>query len=228
MKKLNDISIRILDLILCVFALLVFSPVLIIVGFVLLFSGEGDIFYRQLRVGRAGKTFLLLKFATMLRDSSNMGAGDITVKNDPRVLPIGKFLRKTKINEFPQLINIIRGDMSLIGVRPVTPKIYNVYPGKIRDKVFEMPPGLSGVGSIIFRNEESLLNTSTDPISFHTNVISPYKLSLDCWYSENRNIVRYIFLIILTIFAVLSPALSKSITNYLGLPPPPEALKSIL
>ena len=104
-------------------ALVLLSPLLLPLMFILRVTGEGEIFFPQSRVGRGGKDFKLYKFATMLKDSPNMGTGTVTVKNDPRVLPMGGFLRKTKINELPQLINIFNGDMSVIGPRPSNPAL---------------------------------------------------------------------------------------------------------
>jgi lipopolysaccharide/colanic/teichoic acid biosynthesis glycosyltransferase len=119
---------RVLDIILSSIALIVLFPFMILVMLILKLTGEHYIFYGQTRIGRNGKSFKLLKFATMLKDSPLMGAGDITVKYDPRVLPFGGFLRKTKINELPQLINILIGDMSVVGPRPQTPKNFDYFP----------------------------------------------------------------------------------------------------
>ena len=104
---------------------------------------------------------MFLEFATMLKDSPNIGTGTITVQNDPRVLPIGKFLRKTKINELPQLINVFTGEMSLIGPRPLTSENFSMYPKEAQNTIKKMRPGLSRVGSIIFRNEETLIKIPT-------------------------------------------------------------------
>ncbi len=110
---------RLLDIILSGLALLVLSPLMIPIAIGLVLTGEHEIFYFQSRVGRGGQMFKLFKFATMLKNSPNIGTGTITLKNDPRILPMGKFLRNTKINELPQLLNILRGDMSFVGPRPL-------------------------------------------------------------------------------------------------------------
>ena len=119
--------VRFFDIFFSGLALIVLSPLLVPVVIILKFTGEGEVFYLQDRVGKDGKIFKLMKFATMLKDSPNMGTGTVTVKDDPRVLPFGKFLRKTKINELPQLLNILKGDISIIGWRPQTKKYYYLF-----------------------------------------------------------------------------------------------------
>ena len=133
---------RVLDILLSGLALLVFSPLLIPVALILRFTGEGEIFYLQDRVGKNGKLFKLIKFATMLKDSPNIGTGLLTTQGDPRVLPLGRILRKTKFNELPQLINIFLGDMSIIGPRPQTKSHIELFSEDVRKKIAEVPPGL--------------------------------------------------------------------------------------
>ena len=115
---------RFFDIFFSGLALLFLSPLLVPIFIILKFSGEGEVFFLQERIGKGGDVFKLFKFATMLKDSPNIGTGTVTMKGDPRVLPVGKFLRKTKINELPQLLNIFFGDMSVIGPRPLTPKTF--------------------------------------------------------------------------------------------------------
>ena len=150
--------IRLFDFVLSGIALLFLSPLLLLVMLALRSSGEGEVFYRQQRVGRDGKMFGLLKFATMLKASPNMGTGVLTVKNDPRVLPVGRILRKTKINELPQLVNIFLGDMSVIGRRPLAKKHFDILSPATRSLLVNAKPGLSGIGSIVFRDEENILD----------------------------------------------------------------------
>ena len=167
---------RIMDISLAGIALLALSPLLIPVMIILKLTGENYVFYMQERVGIGGKYFGILKFATMLVDSPNLATGDITVQNDTRVFPFGRILRKTKINELPQIINVLKGDMALIGPRPVTPNHFSLYSDEAKEIIAKMRPGLSGVGSLLFRGEESL--TSGIDIShheFYEKYISPYK-----------------------------------------------------
>ena len=196
------------DILFSVIALLILLPLFFIVVPLLIFTGEGEIFYKQERIGKGGKPFLIVKFATMLKDSPNIGTGTLTVQNDPRVLPFGKFLRKTKINELPQLINILLGDMSLIGPRPLTPDKYKFYPPQERDIVYSNRPGLSGVGSIVFRDEESYVSNQSDPEKFYRDVIAPAKLALELWFSRNCSLLNYFFLILITVWVVVFPKTS--------------------
>ena len=145
---------RVFDIIFSGLALIVLSPLMLPLIFLLKITGEGEIFFLQSRVGHGGKHFQLYKFATMLKNSPNMGTGTVTVHNDPRILPIGGFLRKTKINELPQLLNVLRGDMSLIGPRPQTLRCFNAFPEFLQSTIVSVKPGLSGIGSLYFRDEE--------------------------------------------------------------------------
>jgi hypothetical protein len=134
---------RLLDILFSGLAILVLSPILLLVALALRFSGEGEVLYLQERVGLRGKPFKLWKFATMLKNSPNMGTGVFTVKDDPRVLPAGRFLRRTKINELPQLVNIFKGDMSVVGPRPQTRRCFEAFPERLQEVISSMRPGLS-------------------------------------------------------------------------------------
>lgn len=219
--------IRFFDIVFSGIALLILSPLLLTVALVLRFTGEREVFFRQQRVGKDGRMFGLIKFATMLKDSPNIGDGLLTAKNDPRVLPVGKFLRRTKINELPQLINIFKGDMSVIGPRPQARPHFEVFPGPDKEVLKTVSPGLSGIGSIVFRNEEVLLETADDKERFYAEVIAPYKSSLERWYIERRGLGMYFTLILLTAQAVLFPS-SRLYRRLLpGLPVPPAELASV-
>jgi len=219
---------RFFDIIFSSIALLVLSPLLIPVVIVLKMTGESKIFYLQKRIGEEGNLFNLYKFATMLEDSPNIGSGTITMKDDTRILPFGKYLRKTKINELPQLLNIFFGDMSIIGPRPLTKQTFGYYDTNTQLKIKKVKPGLSGIGSIIFRKEEEIMHGKKASIEFYNNVIAPYKGKLEEWYVSNRNIVMYFILIFLTIWVVFFQN-SKVIWNvYKTLPIPPDEIKSLL
>jgi len=195
---------RFFDILFSGMALAVLSPFLVPIAVVLKFTGEGEIFYVQQRVGKDGKMFGLLKFATMLKDSPNMDMGTVTVKNDPRILPIGGFLRKTKINELPQLINILKGDMSVIGPRPQAERCFLAFPVNAQEAIIQVKPGLSGIGSIVFRDEESILeDDNIDRLKFYDDVIAPYKGKLEEWYVKHQNLYTYFMLIGLTVWVVL-------------------------
>jgi len=215
---------RFFDIVFSGIALVLLSPLLLPLMFILRVTGEGEIFFPQSRIGRGGKHFKLYKFATMLKDSPNIGTGTVTVKNDPRVLPMGGFLRKTKINELPQLINIFNGDMSLIGPRPQTQRCFDAFPLSSQSEIIKVRPGLSGVGSIVFRNEEEMMYANNNPDKFYDEIVMPYKGKLEEWYVKNLSISLYFHLIFITIYVVLFPS-GKTVWAVLRkLPEPPESL----
>lgn len=217
--------IRLLDIVFSLVALLVLSPLLLPIALLLRITGEGEIFFRQQRVGKGGQLFGLLKFATMLKNSPNIGSGLHTLANDPRVLPFGGFLRKTKINELPQLLNILKGDMSVIGPRAQTPPHFDVFPAHVREQLVKVRPGLSGIGSIVFRDEERLLSRpGIVHETYYRDVIAPYKGELELWYLRHQGLRIYLILIALTVLVVLAPE-SFAYKRWLpDLPLPPEGL----
>ena len=219
---------RFFDLVFSSLALVILSPLLIPIIVILRLSGEGEIFFLQDRVGKNGKVFKLFKFATMLKDSPNIGSGTLTIKNDPRILPVGKLLRKTKINELPQLLNIFFGDMSLIGPRPLAIQNFNSYSKEIQNTITLVRPGLSGIGSIIFRNEEEIIDEKNASIDFYNNLIAPYKGSLEQWFVSNKGIFIYFLSIFVTIWAVLFPKTKLAWKLFKDLPEPPNELKEKL
>ena len=141
----------------------------------------------------------------MMKNSDQIGAGTVTLKDDYRVLPVGKFLRKTKINELPQLFNILLGEMSIIGPRPLHKKQFSFYPEEDQIIITSTLPGLSGVGSIVFRDEEKILQKSNDPEKTYKEKISPEKAKLEKWYIEHKSLHLYFKLIFLTVIAVFLP-----------------------
>ena len=219
---------RFLDICFSGFALALLSPLLVPLALVLRFSGENEIFFLQERIGKGGAMFKLFKFATMLKDSPNIGTGTVTMKGDPRVLPIGKFLRKTKINELPQLLNIFFGDMSVIGPRPLTSQTFGSYSQSTQEVVKRVRPGLSGVGSIIFRGEEEIMHGASASVDFYDNVIAPYKGSLEEWFVENKGLYIYSLAIFMTVWVVLIPTTKMAWTVFKGLPEPPAELRQAL
>ena len=215
---------RVFDISFSAIALIISSPFLLLLMGLLRCTGEGDIFYTQQRVGKGGKEFGLLKFATMLRDSPNIGTGVITVRNDPRVLPIGRLLRKTKLNELPQLWNIFRGDLSIVGPRPMVPSTYQAYPPDARELLDSVKPGLSGVGSVVFRDEEAFLDAADDPRHFYNRVVIPYKAQLERWYVEHMSLRLYFEVILLTAWAIVFRNTRLPWYLWPSLPNPPKEL----
>jgi lipopolysaccharide/colanic/teichoic acid biosynthesis glycosyltransferase len=215
---------RSLDVVLSFLALVVLAPFLLPVVVILKFTGEGEVFYIQERAGRGGNSFGLYKFATMLKNSPNIGAGEITVRGDPRVLPFGEFLRKTKLNELPQLWNIFIGDMSVVGPRPMVLNTYAHYPEEAREKLNTIKPGLTGIGSIVFRDEERYLADRDEPMEFYREHIIPYKSDLELWFVENNTLWLYIKIIFVTAWVVVFPSSTIVDKAFDGIPSLPDSL----
>ncbi|MFZ4699454.1 MAG: sugar transferase [Candidatus Methylumidiphilus sp.] len=203
------ITKRIFDIVVSLIMLLVLAPILIPIVIALKLSGEGCIWYFQERVGYKNSTFSIYKFATMLKDSPNMSTGIITTIGDPRITPMGGILRKTKINELPQLLNILLGDMSFVGPRPVMRISFEAYPAEIQAVIYNIKPGLTGVGSIVFRDEEELItkkmNAGEDTWNFYTNKIYPHKGELENWYQNHLSFITDVKLMLLTALVVIFP-----------------------
>lgn len=198
---------RFLDILLSGIAILLLSPLLLPVMVILKCTGEHDIFYGQERIGYKNQHFKILKFATMLRDSPNMTGGLHTTHGDPRVLPFGRFLRKTKINELPQLFNIFKGDMSIVGPRPLVDKTFAPYSDEVKSKIYSVKPGLTGIGSVVFRDEETILSQSdVSADECYAQVIAPYKGVLEMWYLEHVGFMTDMKLIFLTAWVVIFPS----------------------
>ena len=135
-----------------------------------------------------------------------MGSGLITLRNDPRVTPVGKFLRITKINELPQVFNVLLGDMSIVGPRPLVDKTFKAYPKSVQSRVYHCKPGITGIGSIVFRDEEALMSmTGIPPQEYYQKIIAPYKGELELWYQEHQSFWVDLTIIFLTGWVVLFP-----------------------
>ena len=220
--------VRVFDIFFSGLALILLLPFLLIISLLLKLTGEGKIFFLQDRVGKNREMFKLFKFVTMLKDSSSMGTGTVTIENDPRVLPVGKFLRKTKINELPQLFNVLIGHMSLVGPRPQALKCFDAFSIESQNIIVKVKPGLSGIGPIVFRGEESVLKGNNGTIDFYENVIGPYKGEVEAWYVGKQDLITYFSLIMLTIWVVLFPKSDLVWRFFKDLPSPPNILKEDL
>lgn len=200
---------RFFDILSSLAALIVLSPLLIPIVIALRLTGEGYVWYFQERVGYKNKKFNIFKFATMLKDSPNMAGGLITLKKDPRLTPLGGFLRASKINELPQLLNILFGDMSIVGPRPVMQKSFEAYPDDVKKVIYNVKPGLTGIGSIIFRDEETLITqvkeTGGDTWDFYKNTIYPHKGKLEQWYQVHQSFLTDLKIIFLTAWVIIFP-----------------------
>ena len=200
---------RIADIFVSILAMLILSPLLIPVMIGLKLTGEHYIFYMQERIGFKNKPFLIYKFATMLKNSPNMAGGIITTSKDPRILPFGGFLRKTKINELPQLLNIFFGHMSIVGPRPVMQKSFDQYSKAVQQVIYNVKPGLTGIGSIVFRDEEEIItkikNEGGDTWEFYANIIYPHKGELEKWYQKNQSFFTDLKIIFTTAWVIVFP-----------------------
>jgi lipopolysaccharide/colanic/teichoic acid biosynthesis glycosyltransferase len=199
---------RFIDIVLSLIAIFLLSPLLVPIILGLLLTGEHYVFYLQERIGFKNKKFKIYKFATMLKNSPNMGTGLHTTLKDSRILPLGGFLRKTKINELPQLFNIFLGSMSIIGPRPLVDKTFEPYSDIIKKNIYNVKPGLSGIGSIVFRDEESLISLAAvneNPHDFYKRVIAPYKGELELWYHSHRSVFLDSQLIFMTAWTIVFP-----------------------
>lgn len=223
---------RSFDIVASGFAILILSPLLIPIMIGLKCTGEHDIFYGQTRIGYKNKKFKIWKFATMLRNSPNMAGGLHTMDRDPRILPMGNFLRKTKINELPQLFNIFLGDMSIIGPRPLVDKTFAPYSDEVKSRIYNSKPGLSGIGSIVFRDEERLLAAEKarggDMDKYYAEVVSPYKGAVEMWYQDHAGVWTDLMLIFLTAWVVVFPRSNLANKVFGDLPSKPENLQSAL
>ena len=197
---------RFLDIVCAALGLIVLLPLLCPLAILLRMTGEGKVFYRQERMGFGSKPFFILKFATMLENSPSLGSGDITLKNDPRVLPVGRVLRKTKINELPQLWNVLIGEMSLVGPRPLTLNQFGLYSADTAAVIAKAKPGITGVSALVFRDEERFLAGLANPREYYSQVLLPRKARLESWYSENRTFLIDVTVLLLTACVVLKPS----------------------
>ena len=195
---------RVFDIVTATIALLLLSPILIPSCIILLFTGEREVFYKQKRVGYKNKFFDIWKFATMLKNSPNIGTGEITLRNDPRVTGFGKLLRITKVNELPQIINVFKGDMSIVGPRPLMDVSVKLYPEEIRNKIYNSKPGMTGIGSLIFRDEEKMISDAADPKAMYATIY-PYKGALEMWYQKHASLYTDIMIIFLTAWSIIFP-----------------------
>lgn len=214
---------RILDIIISLTSLIILSPVFLILMLVLACTGEHCIFFKQKRIGKNSQPFYIWKFATMLKNSPNLGTKEITLRNDPRVTRVGKFLRITKLNELPQLFNVIAGEMSIVGPRPLMEVSYNLYPKDLAKKVYTSIPGITGVGSIIYRDEEKIVTASRNPQATYQSLIR-HKASLEIWYQNNASLWTDLKIIFVTAFAIFTPVDHLVKKYFPGLPSKEEPM----
>ena len=217
---------RLFDVVISGLSILMLSPLLLLIILLLRITGEGEVFFSQERIGKGGSLFYLHKFATMLKDSPNIGSGTLTIQNDPRILPLGNFLRKTKINELPQLFNILKGDMSIVGPRPQSLRNFLAFSEDVQKNIKLISPGLTGLGSIFFSDEEEMLTSAVNHDEFYDSVIMPYKGLLETWYVNNASFIIDLKIVYVTALKIIFPKLKPNLSNFFaGMPDPPKELQ---
>ena len=194
---------RLFDLAVASAGLVLLTPVFLIIGVLIKLDTPGPVFYLGDRIGKDGRPFKMFKFRTMVVHADQMGSA-LTHGGDPRVTHMGQILRKWKLDEVPQLINILRGEMSLVGPRPEA-QVYVAYYTPEQRQVLTVKPGMTGLTQIRYRHEETLLSQCTNREEEYIRTIMPQKLALDLEYIENRSFLSDLDLIVQTFVAVLGP-----------------------
>lgn len=181
------IAKRIFDLIFSIIGLFFISPFFLVTAFWIKFDSPGPVFFRQERVGRFGKIFNIYKFRTMCIDAEIKGR-QITVGEDPRITKSGRILRRYKLDELPQLLNVLTGEMSLVGPRPEVPRYVALYPNEVRELVLSIPPGITDYASIEYKDENSILGQADDPERAYVEDVMPVKLTYYKRYVAERSL----------------------------------------
>lgn len=195
--------IRFFDILFSVIGLILLIPIFIIVGIAIKIDSKGPILYRQKRIGRNGIDFFLLKFRSMYTESDKKGL--ITIgNNDSRITRVGRFIRKYKIDELPQLLNVLNGSMSLVGPRPEVSKYVELY-NNYQRRVLSIKPGITDFASIYFKNENEILNNKSNPEEYYIKYLVPQKIRLNLIYLNNYNVKTYFLIIFKTIKSVFLP-----------------------
>lgn len=190
---------RTFDFILSLIGLIILSPIFLIISLLIALSSKGGVFYKQTRVGKDNIDFKVYKFRSMIVDADKKGLLSIGKDGrDPRVTKIGYILRKYKLDELPQLINVLKGDMSLVGPRPEVRKYVDLYDDKQKE-ILKVRPGITDIASITFKNENDLLSQSPNPEDYYIHEIMPKKISLSLEYIKTRTLIKDIKLIFKTI-----------------------------
>jgi diguanylate cyclase (GGDEF)-like protein len=203
----GNMAKRMLDIVAAIIGLILLIPVFVIVGILIKRDSVGPVFYRGPRIGKNGRPFQILKFRTMHETAASYDGPRLTSSGDQRITPLGRWLRNTKINELPQLWNLLLGDMSLVGPRPEDPEIFETYPEKLGDEVLSIRPGITSPASVLYHSEEDMLS-STDLMGTYLRKILPDKLRLDQLYVHNRSFFSDIDIVFWTL-AIFFPMLAK-------------------
>lgn len=191
---------RFVDVVAALFGLLLMAPVLVFIALAVRIDSEGPVLFRQTRVGRDGRTFQILKFRSMYHAHHGRDSGaQITAADDPRITRFGALLRRSKLDELPQLINVLRGDMSLVGPRPEVPRYVAMYPPDARAEILSVRPGITDEAAIEFRDESEILGRSVDPERTYIEEILPRKIQLYQDYVRHRSLLSDLLIILRTL-----------------------------
>ena len=188
------------DILVSLIAFILLSPIFLIIAIIIKLTSSGPVFYKGKRVGKGGEVFLMHKFRSMVANADKIGS-DLTKYGDNRITGIGKFLRKTKIDELPNLIDVLKGDMSIVGPRPESPS-YTQYYDERQKKALHVRPGITGLAQLQNRREELKLKDQADPDTYYIHELMPKKLEIDLYYVENRNFLMDIKIILKTVFHI--------------------------
>ena len=198
---------RFFDIVFAVIGLLLTSPIVLFVILLKKITGEKEVFYIKGRVGKGGKLFPFIKLSSMIPAQKGEKTSSLTLSNDSRITPLGHFIRKTKIDEFPQFVNILRGELSFIGPRALMPKIHKDYSKKVKQELTKIRPGVTGLATVVFRNEAELLAQSdyTNELEFYKEVIAPAKGAIEMIYTKNQGFILDFTILLLTIWQIFIP-----------------------
>ena len=221
---------RTLDFLFAGIGIILATPIMVVAIVVLKLTGEGSVFFIQERVGFKNRIFKIYKFTTMLsaapeqKEQTNIGKGD------PRITPIGEFFRMSKIDELPQLFNVLKGDMSFVGPRPLM-KVpdFESYPPEVQANIYNVRPGITAIGSVVFRDEAQIISQvkeeGIDPTEFKSKVIFPYKGNVEMWYNANQSFLVDFKILLLTAWTLVFPTSQFAFTLFPDLPERPTNLK---
>jgi lipopolysaccharide/colanic/teichoic acid biosynthesis glycosyltransferase len=207
--RVAGVAKRVFDLAVSALGLLLAAPLMAVIAVAIKCDSPGPVLFRQDRVGRGGRIFRIHKFRTMVVDAAARGPS-LTVGDDARVTPVGQFLRRSKLDELPQLLDVLAGEMSLVGPRPELPQFVALYPPALRDKVLALRPGITDPVSLAFADETVLLARAADPEREYVEVILPRKLSAAAAYAEHSTLVTDLKVIARTLRLLLRRSLPRS------------------
>ena len=202
-SRIDAVARRFLDVVVSAAGLVLLSPILAAIALLVKATSAGPVLFVQERVGRGLVPFRLLKFRTMVADAASRGPA-ITIGDDPRVTRVGAFLRKTKLDELPQLVNVLRGDMSLVGPRPEVPKYVGLY-GEAERRIFAVRPGITDPSSLLYRDESAVLATYPDPERAYREVVLPHKIAVSLAYADSRTVLSDVGLLVRTALRLVTP-----------------------